>query len=123
MSDPQSPYDPSLMWRPMMDAWAKAINQSGASEETAKAMLEQMNRYMEASTPMQQQMEKMFEQSLRQMNMPTRGELASLSERLTNIEMRLDDQDAKLDDVLKELKAVRVLLGEKKTTKKTQRNL
>ncbi len=107
----------------MMDAWAKAINQSGASEETAKAMLEQMNRYMEASTPMQQQMEKMFEQSLRQMNMPTRSELASLSERLTNIEIRLDDQDAKLDDVLKELKAVRVLLGEKKTTKKTKQNL
>jgi hypothetical protein len=38
-------------------------------------------------------------QSLRQLNMPTREDFVGLAERLTHIEMRLDDLDAKLDEM------------------------
>ena len=34
--------------------------------------------------------------------MPTRTDLLTLAERVTNIEMRLDDMDAKLDQILKQ---------------------
>jgi len=37
-------------------------------------------------------------QALQQSNMPTRSDVVSLAERLTNIERRLDDLDAKLDE-------------------------
>ena len=37
-----------------------------------------------------------------------RTDVTSLAERLTNIETRLDDQDAKLDDILSAIKAVSI---------------
>jgi polyhydroxyalkanoate synthesis regulator phasin len=48
-----------------------------------------------------------MEQYLQQMSLPTRKEVVSLAERLTKIEMRLDDLDAKLDEVLDHLKATK----------------
>ena len=37
-------------------------------------------------------------QVLTQLNMPTRTDVTSVAERLTHIEMRLDDLEAKLDE-------------------------
>ena len=48
-----------------------------------------------------------------------RSDVTSLAERLTNIETRLDDQDAKLDDILSAIKAVSI---PKPTTSKTTTN-
>jgi hypothetical protein len=39
------------------------------------------------------------------MNLPTRKEVISMAERLTKIEMAMDDLDAKLDEVLDRLPA------------------
>jgi len=36
-------------------------------------------------------------QAFQQMGLPTRADFESLAERMTNLEMRLDDIDAKLD--------------------------
>jgi len=44
---------------------------------------------------------------LQQMSLPSRKEVLNLAERLTHIEMRLDDMDAKLDEVLDHLQALR----------------
>ena len=46
-----------------------------------------------------------MEQYLQQMNLPTRKEVIDLAERLTHIEMTIDDLDAKIDKVLDLLKA------------------
>jgi hypothetical protein len=46
-----------------------------------------------------------MEQSLQQMSLPTRKDVLGLAGRLTNLEMRLDDMEAKLDEVLDLLKA------------------
>ena len=37
--------------------------------------------------------------TLEQLSMPTRADVVSIAERMTNIEMRLDDLDAKLDGI------------------------
>jgi len=38
---------------------------------------------------------------LEQLSMPSRADFVSLADRVTNIEMRLDDMDAKLDRIVK----------------------
>ena len=45
-----------------------------------------------------------MEQYLQQMNLPTRKEVITMSERLTKLEMAMDDLDAKLDEILDILK-------------------
>ena len=42
---------------------------------------------------------------LEQLSMPSRPDFIALAQRITNIEMRLDDMDAKLDQILKQSKA------------------
>jgi hypothetical protein len=37
--------------------------------------------------------------TLEQLAMPSRADVVSIAERMTNIEMRLDDLDAKLDNI------------------------
>ena len=39
-------------------------------------------------------------QALQQLSLPSRQEVAALAERFTNVEMRLDDLDAKVDRLL-----------------------
>jgi hypothetical protein len=46
-----------------------------------------------------------MEQYLRQMSLPTRSEVLSLAERITRMEMTLDDIEAKMDEALDLLKA------------------
>jgi hypothetical protein len=48
---------------------------------------------------MRRQMSELMEQSLQQMSLPTRKDILSIAQRLTNLEIRLDDMEAKLDEV------------------------
>jgi hypothetical protein len=50
--------------------------------------------------------EKTTTQVLTSLNMPVRTDVISLAERLTNVEMRLDDLDAKLDDILRAIQSL-----------------
>ncbi len=52
---------------------------------------------------MRRQFTDLFEQYLQQMNLPTRKEIVNMAERLTRMEMAMDDLDAKLDKVLDHL--------------------
>jgi hypothetical protein len=91
-------------WRNMsnaaMDSWAKTMVQLVNTDEYAKTTGALLNAYMEASAPQKQIYEQMMTRALAQSNMPTREDVLSLAERLTNLEMRLDDIDAKLDLLL-----------------------
>ena len=40
-----------------------------------------------------------MDQTLANLSMPSRAEIISLAERMTQVEMRLDDMDAKLDRI------------------------
>jgi hypothetical protein len=46
------------------------------------------------------------EASLAQANMPSRAEVVSLASRLTNIELRLDDMQAQLDEILQAVRSM-----------------
>ena len=100
-SDGQKPFDPFEAWRGLrdanMDAWAKLMVEAVNSDAYAKATGTMLDSYLTASAPFREMLEKTMTRALEQFSMPTRADFVSLAQRLTNIEMRLDDLDAKLD--------------------------
>ena len=80
-----------------LNAWAKATVDVVNTEAYAKASGQMLDTYLSASSPFREVMEKTMIQALQQLNMPSRADVISLAERLTNVEMKLDDIDAKLD--------------------------
>lgn len=97
--------DPSAAFRDVrdtyLDAWAKAMVNLVNSDAYAKASGAVLDTYLTASAPMREAMEKAMLQTLQQLSMPSRTEFVGLAERMTNVEMRLDDMDAKLDRIEK----------------------
>jgi polyhydroxyalkanoic acid synthase PhaR subunit len=103
-SDGFDPNDPLGAWRSIrdanLDAWAKGMASFVNTESFAKSLGLQLDTMLAASAPMQQAMQEYMERYLAQVNMPSRGEVVSLASRLTNIELRLDDMQAQLDELL-----------------------
>lgn len=103
MSESNTPFDPFGAWRKMqeanMDAWSKAMVQAVNTDAYAKATGAMLDTYLTASGPFREAIEKTMTQALQQLSMPTRDDFISLAGRLTNIELRLDDLDAKLDRI------------------------
>jgi hypothetical protein len=109
MSEKQAPngkeFDPTETFREMrdtyMDAWAKGMVETVNSDAYAKASGMMLNAYLSTSSPFREAMEKVMLQALQQCSMPSRADIISLAERAINIELRLDDMDAKLDRIQK----------------------
>lgn len=104
--------DPFTQWISFWDDWAKswssAMSETVTSKGFADSMAQQMEGGLDAMALMRRQMQGMMEQTLRQMSLPTRDEVIGLAERLTRIEMAIDDLDAKLDQVLDRFAALEV---------------
>jgi hypothetical protein len=98
------PHDPFEAWRGFrdanMDAWSRFMIESVNSEAYAKATGAMLESYLNASVPFREAIEKTMLKTLEQLSMPSRTDFVSLAQRLTNIEIRLDDLDAKLDRLL-----------------------
>lgn len=98
-------FDPTDAFREMrdsyMDAWAKTMVDAVNSEAYAKVSGMMLNTYLSNSSPFREAVEKVMLQALQQFSMPSRADFVSLAERTVNIEMRLDDMDAKLDRIEK----------------------
>ena len=94
--------DPTAMFRSMrdagMDSWSKIMIQVVNSDAYAQASSAMLDAWMTSSAPFRKVVESTMTQTLTQLNMPTRSDIISLAERLTHIELRLDDLDAKLDE-------------------------
>jgi hypothetical protein len=58
-----------------------------------------LDAYLTASQPFRASLEKAMVSALQQLSMPTRPDFISVAERLTNVELRLDDMDNKLDRI------------------------
>jgi hypothetical protein len=109
MGDKQAPdgkqFDPMDAFRDMrdtyLDAWAKAMVEAVNTDAYAKATGTMLDTYLSASSPFREAVEKAMLQALQQLSMPSRADFVGLAERVTNIEMRLDDMDAKLDRIEK----------------------
>lgn len=111
MSDTQektsATYDPFESFRTMRDAYldaaAKTMVEAVNTEAYAQATGMFLENCLTAAAPFREALDKSMLQALQQLSLPSRQEVASLAERFTNIEMRLDDMDAKLDDLHKML--------------------
>ena len=108
MSDkqqPVNPFDPAT-WQAgrdaYLDAWAKAMVEAVNTDQYAKATGQMLDSYLSASHPLREVLERSMVQALQHLNMPSSADLTALAERVTNIEMRLDDMDAKLDRIVKQ---------------------
>jgi len=82
-----------------MDAWAKIMGEYVNSEQYAQQSGATLDAVLAVSAPFRAALEKAMVNALQQMAMPTRPDFVSMAERLTNVEMRLDDLDAKLDRI------------------------
>jgi hypothetical protein len=108
MADEQTangkPPDPMEPFREMrdtyLDAWAKAMVETVNTDAYAKTTGTVLDTYLSASSPFREAVEKAMLRVLEQLSMPSRADFISLADRVTNIEMRLDDMDAKLDRIV-----------------------
>jgi polyhydroxyalkanoic acid synthase PhaR subunit len=100
-------FDPLGLWKTARDTnlemWSKLMVDLVNSDEYARTSGAALEQYLAASQPFRDALERTMTQTLATMNMPSRAEVSSLAERLVNIEMRLDDMDAKLSNVHKSL--------------------
>ncbi len=96
-------FDPMEPWRGMrdvyIDAWGKTMVDMVNSEAYAQASGAMLDSYLTVSAPFREAIEKAMLKTLEQLAMPSRADVVSIAERMTNIEMRLDDIDAKLDNI------------------------
>jgi hypothetical protein len=101
-SSDMNPLDPTAIFRSMrdtgMDAWSKIMIQMVNSEAYAQVSSAMLDAWMTSSAPFRKVVKSTMTQTLTQLNMPTRSDIIVLAERLTHIELRLDDLDAKLDE-------------------------
>lgn len=105
MSDPESggKADPFQQWRGLrdtfMDSWAKALVEGVNTDAYAKASGAMLDSMLTASIPFREALEKAMLEALKQLSMPSRADVVSLAERFTNVELRLDDLDQKIDRI------------------------
>jgi len=96
-----NPFDPAGMFQGMrdanMDAWSKMMIQLVNTEAYSQATGTMLDAWLTTSGPFNKAIEKVMTQVLNNLSMPSRADVIRLAERLTNIEMRLDDLDAKLE--------------------------
>jgi|SRR5271165_1475142 len=94
-------FDSMEPWRGMrdvyMDAWAKTMVDMVNTEAYAQASGAMLDSYLTVSAPFREAIEKAMLKTLEHLAMPSRADFISIAERMTNIEMKLDDLDAKLD--------------------------
>ncbi|MFY9645377.1 MAG: hypothetical protein WAK29_09370 [Terriglobales bacterium] len=102
-------FDPVSAFRDVrdsyLDAWAKAMVETVNTDAYAKTTGSMLDTYLSASSPFREAVEKSMLRVLEQLSMPTRADFIGLATRATNIEMRLDDMDAKLDRIERLLSA------------------
>jgi len=96
--------DPFEPFREMRDAYLDAMSKTMVeavnSESYAKASGAMLDWSLTATGPFREAMDKSMLQAMQQLSLPSRQEIAALAERFTNLELRVDDLDAKLDRVL-----------------------
>jgi polyhydroxyalkanoate synthesis regulator phasin len=98
------PFDPLESFRGLrdiyLDTMAKAMVEAVNTESYAKASGAMLDTTLTLSAPLREGLEKSMLQILEQLSLPSRQDIVALAERFTNLEMRLDDMDAKLDRLL-----------------------
>jgi hypothetical protein len=104
--------DPFEAFRKMRDTYlegmSKVMIDAVNTEEYAQATGALLNNYLTLSAPFREALDKAMIMALEQFSLPSRQQLVALAERFTNLEMRLDDLDAKLDRIVELSSAAQV---------------
>lgn len=103
---PFDPFDPTGMLKSIrdasMDRWSKLMTEVVSTQAYAEASGEMLDAWLASSGPFRKSVENAMLQALNNVKAPSSEDIKRLAERLTNIEMRLDDMDAKLDELIKQ---------------------
>ncbi|MFO1095335.1 MAG: hypothetical protein U0992_18825 [Planctomycetaceae bacterium] len=98
-----NPFDPFGVFKDArttgLDAWSKLMVQLVHTDSYSQATGAMLDAWLASSQPFREVLETTFTQALKNLNLPTRDEFSSLAERLTHIELRLDDLEALLDNI------------------------
>jgi hypothetical protein len=102
---PFNPFDPTGMLKSLrdsgMDSWSKMMIELVNSDAYARCTGEMLDAYLANSAPFRKAVEAALTRVLADLNLPSRDDVTGLAERLTHMEMRLDDMEAKLDEALR----------------------
>ncbi len=98
-------FDPTGLFKSMrdsgMESWSKMMVQLVNTDTYGEATGKLLDAWLANSAPFRKVLESALAQALANVQLPTRADVVRLAERLTNIEMRLDDLDAKVDESLR----------------------
>jgi hypothetical protein len=102
-NDTFNPFDPTGVLKEMrnanLESWSKMMIQLVNSDAYACATGALLDAWLTNSMPYRKATEAALTQALNNCQMPTRADVIRLAERLTQIETRLDDLEAKLEEV------------------------
>jgi len=100
-NDSSTLFDPFGLWKQsqqaMLESWSKTMTDVVNTDSYAEATGRMLDAYLTTAAPLRKIVEQTMTQLLNQLSMPSRAEVISIAERMTNIELRLDDLDARLD--------------------------
>lgn len=100
--------DPFGIWKAARDANLEALSKlmidTVNSDEYSKFTGVALEQILATTQPMRDATEQTMTQTLGMLNLPSRAEVLSLADRLVNVEMLLDDMDAKLSAMQKSIK-------------------
>jgi hypothetical protein len=109
-NDAPNPLDPFGFWKQsqqaMLDSWSKAMTEAVNTDAYAETTGRMLDTYLTAAAPLRKVIEQTMTQLLNQLGLPSRAEVVSIAERMTNIELRLDDLDARLDTLHRDMERV-----------------
>lgn len=98
-------FDPFESFRSMRDSYLESMSKTMVeavnSEGYAQATGAMLDYCLSASAPFREVLERSMAQTLQQLSLPSKQDVAALAERFTNMEMRLDDLDAKIDRLVR----------------------
>ncbi len=104
-NDTFNPFDPTGMLKGLRDAnlgaWSRMMIECVNTDAYAQATGELLDGWLSGSAPFRKTLEAALIQAVTNLQLPTRGDVTGLAERLINVEMRLDDIEAKLDELLR----------------------
>ena len=89
-----------------IESWSRAMADLANAGPSLEASARALDTYLTMTASANKIFTQFMAQILGQLNMPTQSEIIGLAERLTNIEMRLDDLDAHLDDIARAIEIV-----------------
>lgn len=105
VEDQTKQFDPFESFRSMRDSYLESMSKTMVeavnSEGYAQATGAMLDYCLSASAPFREVLEKSMAQTLQQLSLPSKQDVAALAERFTNMEMRLDDLDAKIDQLIR----------------------